>query len=301
MGDPTDPASKRSTERLRRLRAMLDTKLTDPTLGLEILVAEVEAGDGHDDLWERLHGAAVRDDKEFELAAAYEQIARGRRLKPLSPEAQGQTLMRAADFLGGVLGDADASVVYLERVLAVNPEHAEAFARLERRYSAARDNRHMAELLITVIAGKHENQVLRIGNALMLISILPADQAVSYEACERLVRAGTKNPRVLIVLEEHCRRGQRFKEAAALLELGLQVGEVTPALALDVRRRLVALYMDDAKSPESAIEHVEELLRADPANVNMRKAAERLLVHTSVAGRAAAALQDARRHVPHPS
>jgi tetratricopeptide (TPR) repeat protein len=301
MADLPDPHSKRSVARIRRLTTLLESGLTDAAQALELLVAELEAGDAHEDLWEKLHAAAVRDEKDFELSAAYDQLARGRRLKALTPEAQERVLMRAADFLGGVLGDAEAAVVFLERVITANPEHAEAFARLERRFTTPRDDRRMAELLATVVAGKREGQALRVGRALSLIDLLPPEQAVSLEACEKLVRAGGKSPRNLMILEGHCKKGKRFKEAAALLEVGLAGGELDSADAYDVRRRAIALYLGDAKAPELAMSHIEELLRIDPSNVEARKAAERLLVHSGISGRAAAALQDARRRAPHES
>jgi hypothetical protein len=63
----------------------------------------------------------------------------------------------------------------------------------------------------------------------------------------------------------------------------------------DLQRRLVDLYVGDAKTPASAIDHVEALLALDPSDAAMRKAAQRLLSVREVASRAASALQGARR------
>jgi hypothetical protein len=67
---------------------MLEAKLDDPVVALELLVAEAESGEPHPTLWEQLHAAALRDDKLVELGAAYEQLARGRRRRPLPPPDQ---------------------------------------------------------------------------------------------------------------------------------------------------------------------------------------------------------------------
>src|SRR5271169_5291920 len=88
-----DSANKRSQARLRKLEPMLDVKLDACAPALELLVAEAEAGEPRPELWERLHAAADRDDMLIELGTAYEQLAKGRRLKQVPPEAQVTILM----------------------------------------------------------------------------------------------------------------------------------------------------------------------------------------------------------------
>jgi golgin subfamily B member 1 len=204
-------------------------------------------------------------------------------------------LMHAADFFQNGLGDAAKATEYLEKVITADPENGEAFTWLEHKFKASHDDRKLAELLSVVAAAKKDPPVLMIGRALGLIEPLSAEQPVAFEACERLVRAGGKNPRVIAVLEAHCKKGGRFKEAAVLLELAIQERALEQSDVLDLRRRAIALYLGDAKAPDSAISHIEELLKIDPSHADARKAAERLLSHPSIAGRAAEALQDSRR------
>jgi tetratricopeptide (TPR) repeat protein len=298
MNQSADPEAKRSVARLRRLGPMLEERLDDAAAALELLVAEAESGELRPELWERLHAAAVRDDTLMELGSAYEQLARGRRFRPLSPATQGEVLMHGADFFQGILGDADGAAAFLQRVLAAVPEHAEAFSRLERYFTASRQDRKLAELYAYVAGTRPDPPVLLIGRALMLIERLPPDQGLPLDGCERLVRAAGTNPRVITVLEAHCRSGGRFRDAAALLELSIQSSKLKPAELLEPRRRLIALYMTEAKAPEDAMPHVEEILRVDPAHAEARKTAERLLANPKVASRAAAALQEVRRRAP---
>jgi tetratricopeptide (TPR) repeat protein len=295
MTDSQGAESKRSVARLRRLGPMLEGTLDDPVAALELLVSEVESGSLHQELWNQLHAAAGRDEKNAELGAAYENLVRGRRLKALQSSPQVHVLLQAADFFQSVLGNAEVATEFLERVIAVDPEHAEAFSWLEHKYKAAHDDRRLAELLAAVAAAKKEPPVLMIGRALGIIEVLPAEQVVSYEACERLVRSGGKNPRVIAVVEAHCKKGGRYKEAASLLELAIAEGALDEADLLDARRRALALYLGELKAPEAAIVHIEELVRVDPSNADARKAAERLLSTPSVAKRAAEALQESRR------
>jgi hypothetical protein len=298
MGEGADTVAKRSAARLRRLGPMLEQNLADSAAALEILVAEAEGGELRPELWEQLHAAAARDDKLIELGSAYEQLARGRRLKAVPAQTQVHVFMHAADFLQGILGDPDGAAAFLDRVLAVAPDHAEAFARLERQLTSSKQDRRLAELYAGVAATRSDAPVLLIGRALALIERLPADQPIPIPACEGLVRAAPTNPRVIAVIEAHCRKGGRFKEASALLEIAIRSGALTAPEIHDLRRRVIALYLGDAKAPDAAMPHVEEILRADFANVEARKAAERLLANPTVAGRAAAVLQECRRRAP---
>jgi hypothetical protein len=295
--------AKRSLARLRRLSLMLDSALDHAVAALEILVAEAEIGQLHPELWERLHAAAARDDKEIELASAYEQVARGRRLKPLSPAMQAHVLLHGANFLQGILGDGEGAAALLTQLVAVVPDHAEAFERLQRFLTAANRNVALVQLYATVAASRAEPHVLLIGRALALIELLPRGESVPLETCERLVRAAGKNAHVVTVLDSHCSDRGRFSDAAALLELAIQTGSLPEKDVMQLRRRLVSLYLGPAKTPEAAIPHVEEILGVDCMNEEARAAADKLLTVPSVAPRAAAALQAARtraRQAPRP-
>src|SRR6185503_8728040 len=167
------------------------------------------------------------------LGSAYEQLARGRRLRPLSPATQAEILMHGADFLQGILGDPDGAAAFLQRVLAVVPDHAEAFARLERSLTASHQDRKLAELYAHFVGTSPEPPVLLIGRALAVIERLSPDPGLPLDLCERLLRAGGANPRVITVLEAHCRNGGRFRDAAALLELLIQQNALEPAELLE--------------------------------------------------------------------
>ena len=101
---------------------------------------------------------------------------------------------------------------------------------------------------------------------------------------------------LLGVLETHCRITGRFGLTCALLEASLESSPVSKTEVIERRRRLIELYIGDAKAPEKALTHIENLLNQDPSDAPTRAAAERLLRSPQVCSQAAAALQAARQN-----
>jgi len=291
------PADKARTLRLERLGAMLEKGLENPAAALEVLISELKAGEPRADQWEALHAAASRDGKERELAAAYGKVTNERRLQQLSTAAQAELLVHAANFHLGILGDAAASDGLLWRVQRVVPGHAESFARLERRLEAAGDSRGLVELYAVAASTDARAANPLVSKIVNRIVPLPASLPLSEEACKRVLAIAPAHPSLFDVVETHCKKGKRFELACALLEQALLDPALTPASALDRRRRLVELYVVELEKPALAMPHVEALLQEDPLDELARGAAERLLSNRDVAPRAAAALQVARRQV----
>ncbi|MEJ7730274.1 MAG: hypothetical protein WKG00_13780 [Polyangiaceae bacterium] len=106
-----------------RVTVMLALRLEEEAGVLDLLLEEAVRGRPHGEIWKQLHQAAVRDDMLPELAFAYEQLARGRRLKGAPPAVQAEVLMHAASFFVEVFGDGEGATELLERVLALAPGH----------------------------------------------------------------------------------------------------------------------------------------------------------------------------------
>ncbi len=287
---------KARTQRVERLKSTLETRLEQPPAALEALVSELQAGDQRLDLWEQLHAAACRDTKEPELAAAYRTVLTARRRQQLPPAGQVEVLMHGADYFQGVLGDVDGAEAFLQRVLEVVPGHPAAFARLESRFEATRDNRRMAELYASVAATppKPAQQLAR--GALDALSVLGPAAPISDDACRRLLVLAPANRGIVDALEAHCKKTGRPALAASLLEQAILEPDLPEQSVVELRRRILDLY-GEARAPEKAIEHIEALLALLPGDARARGAAERLLSNRDVASRAAAVLQQARRIV----
>jgi hypothetical protein len=291
----TDTAAKARVMRLERLRSMLDGNLGNPRAALETLMGELRVGEAQPELWERLHAAAVRDAKEAELADAYKKFAADRRLKQLSPAVHAEVLMHAADYFQGVRGDGEGAEAFLVGVLEVAPSHAEAFRRLELRFEASGDELRLLELY-AVVAGtppKPAEEMAR--RALKIVTSLSAKTPLSDDGCKGLLAFAPANLAILGALETHCRKTDRLGLACDLFEQALSVPGLPEVKVVELRRRLLELYMGEAGKPDRAIGHVEVLLVRDPNDAQGRATAERLIPHRKVASRAAAALQQARR------
>jgi hypothetical protein len=289
-------AEKARALRLERLKSMVEARLENPLAALEALLSEMRTGEPQTELWEALHGASLRDGKEADLDSAYQKVTQDRRLQQFEPWAQVEILMHAADFFQGVMGDGTKAESFLERVLLINPDHVEAFARLERRVLAASDPRRLIEFYALVISGLPSSAGELATKAINLIVPLPAAIVLSEVACKRLVKLAGTHPSILEALDVHCRKTKRFDLACVLVEQALLDPALPKMTAIDQRRRLIELYTGETNTPEKAIAHVEELLNADPGDSIARAGAERLLSVREVAQRAASALQNARRH-----
>jgi tetratricopeptide (TPR) repeat protein len=289
-------AEKARALRLQRLQASLDVRLELPEAAVEALLSELRLGELLPEFWERLHAAAVRDKKEFELEVVYENITVERRLKQLTEAQRTSLLLHAADFCQGILGNADAAEGYLWRVLEAVPDHAEAFTRLERKFSASRNNMRLVELYALVAVNPSRPPGALATAVLNNISQFPSQSPVSEETCRKLLVLLPESPTLLSVLEGHCRNTGRAALACSLLEESFDKYPGTQAEMLERRRQLIKLYLGDANTPEKAILPVEVLLVQDPSDAQARAAAERLLRSPQVASRAAAALQEARRN-----
>jgi tetratricopeptide (TPR) repeat protein len=289
------PLDKARAQRLERLQAEVDGLLEHPDAALETLMLELQIGELHPESWEGLHAAAARDGKEADLAKAYDKVTADRRLRQLMPEQRASVLMHAADFSRGILGDAVAAERTLWSILEATPDHAGAFARLERGFNATRDRVRLGELYALVAVKPPKPPIELAQAACNVISVLPSHSPLPDEACKKLLVLLPVNQSLLEVLEAHCRKTGRFALTCELLEESLTSDLVSEAEVLERRRRLIDLYLGEAKDPEKAISHVEALLEQDPSDTQARSAADRLLRVPQVASRAAAAQLAARR------
>jgi hypothetical protein len=283
-------------QRIERLTTSLSVRLGDPTPAVDALMAELNEGAPHEELWEQLHTAAKRDGVEKELAVAYSRCADGPRGKRLSPEAQARFFTHAAEYFRSVMHDEATEVHFLERLLKVvsASDLEDVFRRLERHFEKALNNNRLLELYATVAAAFPNPNALAT-KALNRLLLLGDKTPLADADCKRLLALVPANARVLDVLEKHCCATGRAALAAALIEEALRETTATEPLAIQWRYRLLELYMADPTSREHAMPHVEALLERDAFDAKALHAGEKLLSTSSVASRAAVVLRDARR------
>jgi golgin subfamily B member 1 len=116
------------------------------------------------DAWEKLHRAAHRDDRLSEVAFAFESVSQGKRLRTMQPAVAAEFLFQAGRFFGDVFGDESGAITYLERALALAPNHAAAFAKIDQLLTRQRQPKKLAEVYATAAAHRPRGEQ-KIGRA----------------------------------------------------------------------------------------------------------------------------------------
>jgi glutathione S-transferase len=204
--------------RLDHLRRMLAGRLDDAAAAIETLLCELEQGDPRTSDWEGLHIAATRDDCEIELGTAYQQVLTRPRLRHLDAAQQVRVLVHAADFFQGILGDSELARAFLQRVLEVDPDHGEAFDRLERAYTSVDDQRELIRLYALVARNPPIPPEAIASKAAELIGSLPSFLALPEDVCNRLLAVVPMSSELLDVICAHCQRTGRRHLSASLRE-----------------------------------------------------------------------------------
>src|SRR5262245_24217832 len=120
----------RSTFRRMRAASMIDAKLTDPRQALDVLVREAAKGSLQEELWTRMHEAAIRDDVIIEMSLAYTDLFATRSWGQLPAAARAHVLVQAASYFEHMLLDPEGAQGYLEKAFELAPESIPAFTSL---------------------------------------------------------------------------------------------------------------------------------------------------------------------------
>ncbi|MFO0550035.1 MAG: hypothetical protein U0271_16690 [Polyangiaceae bacterium] len=287
-----ETGSKGPALRIETLSAYLDDQLDNEAAVLDVLVVAMARGQSNPELWDKLHAAALRDDRLSELAFAYEKLNQDRRVRIMPPAHQAQIFLNAARFFVRALGDIDGAQTALERVLALAPGHPEAFSQLQRILEDKGETDKLVALHLAAVGPKtdKETAVSHLRAALNLVRDAEPEKAVKI--AQQLLRLDPSDPNAVDAVCAGLEAANKFGEVARALEQSLQADPPpSDERKLAVRLRLLALYDDRIPEIERAIGHVEEVLGLDPANEIARKLANRLLANKVVGARAAGALE----------
>ncbi len=280
--------------RIEELQEQLDTRLENPDLVLESLVASLARGGSDADQWERLHQAAERDGRQAELAFAYEQVTSDRRVRLLPADAQAQLLEHAALFLADRFGNVDGAITLAERALAAAPQRTGLLARLEQWLTAKGASARLARLLW--LSGKSAPDDVRaicIARAVELCASDDREPSVALEVLESILAVEAHHPVALVLAAERQLAAGRPRDAARRWEARLSLEGLEPAQARALHERLLGLYQRELPDPLKAVAQAEALLTQDGGHAAALAAAESLANVPSVAARALGAMSDA--------
>src|SRR5580692_753372 len=271
---------------------LFETRIENEESLIDAMLASMARSALSADAWERLHGAALRDDRLSEVAFAFEATSQGKRLRASQPGVAAEFLFQAGRFIADVFGDAAGAVAYLERALALAPTHAPAFVGLETLLQKTQQPKRLAELYATMAQHKpRADQIALLRRAAALHEETGgADDRVA-DLLQAIVRLEPTDEDARSRLEELYVRANRFRDVARLNEqaLAAEAGPTGDARAA-LLSRVVEIYADRLQEPERALPYIEQLLALDPSHEAARRVAQKLVVTKGLAGRAAAAL-----------
>ncbi len=290
----SDPKS-RAPLRFDTLADFLGQKLDREPAVLDLLLTAEQKGQGKPELWPLLHEAAQRDGRLSELGAAYERVAKDKKIKTLPPAGQAEILVNGGLFFADVNPDAGKAIDFFEKAIAALPGHPLAFERLEK---LLMDNDELGKLCDLYLAAaptrSEKSQQLEMLRAGVDLSAGVGDDERTLKLYQQILKIEPGDVNARKELEESFMRLGRFADTAALLEQALG-SSPSPAdsEAVSIRGRALKLYVNELKQPDKALAHLEEILRINPADDGALVVAQQMLGNKNLAARAASLLADA--------
>ncbi len=291
-------AISRATTRAESVAALLAAPLEDEAKILDALVTALAAAEPTEELFARLHEAALTQERSANLSFAYERIARDNRLKLLSKRRQAEFLLHASTFFAEVLGDVEAAIGYAERARHLAPDDPTAFDRLETMLASAQQGVKLAKLYAEQAASVPgpDDKLRFLRAAADLYDAYGGSADDNAKLYREILRLSPSDTAARATLERLYGASRRFKDLAELLEQS-----VLASASVDdedaIRLQLIAIYRGELRDPARAAPHVEALLARDPIGLAALQAAEALADHRPVAARIAPLLSDAYRRL----
>jgi len=282
--------SKQDRLALHLRLAAVKQNLGDRAAAFDVLARAALDNPTELDLWDRL---AVLANKSGRTQQFVETIARAvpeTGETGLPPHVEMDLAERAATLYDENLGDIDRATPYLERILARDPSNERAFLRLkqilttrerwsdlealyERMLAAIDDPARRADLLaeVAIIAEEITND---------------APKAIQYY--ERILELEPGHEQAIFALDKLYASHERWQSLADLLRRRIELGAGSN---LQLKLRLGTLLFVRLGDPKSALDYLEEVVLAEPANREARELVERCLSHPDLRQRAAIILE----------
>ncbi|HMA91841.1 MAG TPA: hypothetical protein VKP30_04100, partial [Polyangiaceae bacterium] len=277
----------------------LEQFLEHPDAALEALVAALARGNPQPELWNALHLAAQRDQREPDLAFAYEQVTHERRVRALNHEAQVELFEHAASFFGEIFHDLDTAIGHAEKVVGLAPERLENIERLETWLNGQARWARLGRLHVTL--AKTEQQPVarrnRLEQALECARSEQSDATTAIDVLEQILLLDPALSEASDALEDRLIAAGRFRDAAKRIEARLAHGELSGEQSIALRERLLDIYTNELPEPPKAMAQVEAILPLQPAHDRALSAAERLCAVSMMAPRALAVLSSAHERL----
>ncbi len=180
--------------------------------------------------------------------------------------------LRVADLWVERFGNLNQATRPLEQVIAIQPDHPDALARLKEIYT---ENRKWAALF-NVLGKEAELAVdpsARLDKKIEMAELCTSrlhQNAVAIRLWKEILEEAPDTPGALEALEKLAEREKDWETLAAILRRRAEQCEGQPA-QVDVLQRLGVVLMERLSRPEEAVEVWEQLLERDPDNTRVRR------------------------------
>ena len=287
----TEPTRHRPAAGIAAVLASLDERLENEVEVLDSFLLALARNQLPREAWEKLYGAARRDDRTAELAFAFEGLASDRKLRTLQAGVVAEFMYQSSIFFGDVMGDDVGAASFLDKAMSALPTHAGAIARYEEKLTASKDFQKLGEFFFDMAQHRpRTEQAPALRKAVQAFENAGAPGDRLADVLAMLVRVDPKDEEARAKLEDALLSAKRPRDVAKMLE---QTLTTDPLPADDVvfaqRTKLLALY-DELNEIERALPHVEWLLARAPGHEGAKGIGIRLLDIKAAAQRAAAVL-----------
>ena len=272
-----------------RLIDVCEVKLGDSGRALDVNLRAVVEFPEELALWDRAKDLAVGAGRSGDLAKVYQLVLTD--ASSLADTVEVELCQRAATLCREQIGDQDAAIPYLERVLARQPANDEAFKDLKEILMARERWSELEALYAKAVTGTTDasRRIEFLAEVALICEDIIENAAKAIDYYERILDLDPLHGTATAALEKLYAKEGQFDKLVALLERRLARADLVESVL--IKLRLAALHLDSLKDPERALPHVDDVLKADPNQREARELAERLLQLPELRGRAAVMLE----------
>ncbi|MSP25742.1 MAG: tetratricopeptide repeat protein, partial [Myxococcales bacterium] len=273
-----EDAATRRIELCGRLADLLEHDLSDSSAAFEVALNTLLEAPANLSWWDRAQALSVAAGKPTDLAEAYRTHLSATAVAPevaLDDALVLELCERAASLHERELGDADGAVSYYERMLAIEPQNATAFERLEATFEVSERWLELEQLYGSraAVVDSDADRIAMWLEAAKVAEQMCRSQARAIEHLSRVRELEPNHELCVTKLELLFAGAERNDDLARLLEQ--RIDSATDLEAVPLRLRLGALYLDKLANSEAAFPHVEAALRArneDPEATRLAEA-----------------------------
>ena len=274
---------------LARLIDVHELKLDDAGMALDVVLKAVTEFPEEVALWDRAKDLSVGAGRPGDLAQAYQQVLEGDLTLP--DEIEVELCQRAAKLCREQVGDQDAAIPYLERVLARQPANEEAFKDLKEILMSRERWSDLESLYARAITGTTDStrRIEFLAEVALICEDIIEDATKAIDYYERILDVDSLHSSATMSLEKLYASEKKFNKLVALLERRLDRADEEELV--EIKLRLGQLQLDNLQDAASALPHVEDVLRIKPNEHDARELAERILEVPELRARAAQILE----------